>query len=218
MTWIKGFNFRATIAYVTDGADETYVLGSTNQSPEPYPTTRNGVTFGYTDTDNGTLQDRDRDSTNDRRLAGGHRPDESGTHFLTIFRVDLPAIGDYIIRLALGDATTACGSGTLTYARIRDNGNVLATLSGTTSAAQRFLDATGVERTNLNWVANNLSITKTFTSTIFELVLGDGATSAVQWPVAHLYLEQVPAISPVLSWAPSMSVAGGPRDKAFPSG
>src|SRR3990167_6684343 len=94
MAWDKGFDFRNTSAYVTDPADHTYVLHT-----ETYPTTRNGVTFGWSA---GTIDSRDRDSGIDARLAGINFGAATGT-----FRVDLPATGDYDVRIASGDASFA---------------------------------------------------------------------------------------------------------------
>src|SRR5205809_595690 len=94
MSWDKGFNFRDSIGYVTDGTNETYV----RDTGDVYPVTRNAVTFGW----NSNLGGADRNSAIDRRLAGLNYS-SPGTSFT--FQVDLTAPGTYDISLALGDAT-----------------------------------------------------------------------------------------------------------------
>lgn len=89
----KGFNFRFTSGYVTDGPNEAYVLTAT-----AYPTTRivggETVTFGWTLAPGSSL---DVDSTVDRRLAGYGEYSQSRN-----FRVEIPFAGLYDFRLAVG--------------------------------------------------------------------------------------------------------------------
>ncbi|HLM66577.1 MAG TPA: hypothetical protein VK358_03575, partial [Longimicrobium sp.] len=61
MAWNIGINFRATAGYVADGPGETYSVA------DAYPVTRGGATFGWTVLPS---SGRDRDSSQDRRLAG----------------------------------------------------------------------------------------------------------------------------------------------------
>ena len=61
--WAIGFDFRASSNYVTDPAGDTYVLPST-----AYPTTFNGVNFGWTNVS--LVQARNRSTGVDPRLAG----------------------------------------------------------------------------------------------------------------------------------------------------
>src|SRR5262245_50094126 len=140
MAWTKGFNFRSTSGFVTDAADDTYVLTNGSNQGEQYPTTRNSVTFGYTSLV--TLGDRDRNAGNNAKLAGIHFPDTEANE--TIFRVDLPATGNYRVRLAMGDPDNAS---TGQKVLIRDNGSTLATITGD-AAANSFRDATGTELTH----------------------------------------------------------------------
>jgi len=118
MAWDKGFNFRGTSGYVTDGANETYVLLG-----DAYPVTRNGVTFGWLS----APSSGDRDSTIDRRLAGINYTANDGASQRD-FQIDLPAAGDYIISLALGDHGF---TQTYQYWRLLDNTTVLATIADT---------------------------------------------------------------------------------------
>src|SRR5262245_51825396 len=102
MAWVKGLNFRNSAGFVTDAADDTYVIETSPGSGngEAYPVTRNGVTFGYT-TANSNVQVRDRNSGNNAKLAGMHFP--AGESPVNKVRVDLTAAGQYNVRLAMGD-------------------------------------------------------------------------------------------------------------------
>ena len=53
--WGIGFDYRATFGFVNDPPGDTYVLAST-----AYPTTFNGVTFGWANVN--LVQARDRDN------------------------------------------------------------------------------------------------------------------------------------------------------------
>jgi outer membrane protein assembly factor BamB len=171
----KGFNFRKSQAYVTDGANETYVLG------DLYPTTRNGVTFGWGT--NIANVNRDRVATNDRRLAGVNQQTNNGTQ--VTFRVDLPAPGTYQIHLALGDA----GFGQANqYLQILDNTTVLMTIDkrGVGTAAQQFYDATGALLTNTTWPTSEKPTTLTFASTTLNVVIGSPTSVTNSSTLAHL--------------------------------
>ena len=168
--WQKGFNFRATSGYVKDGANETYVIYGDN-----YPTTRNGVTFGWT---HPYVQTRDRNSGLDRRLAGTHYwTDET---WPIDFRIDLPATGSFEIRLAFGDASSDWPS----TVQIKDTDTVLFTVSGSTVAAH-FLDATGVDRTAAAWPGSNASVTQSFASQIFKAQANQNNGA-----FAHIFIKQ----------------------------
>lgn len=158
-----GINFRASSAYVTDGTGETYSLG------EAYPTTRGGLTFGWSANRTGTARDRGN-SGYDRRLAGTVF---SANSTPTDFRIDLPSTGTAQIRLAIGDLA----SSQLNRLQLLDGATVFATLSGDTTSTQ-FIDATGVIRTDVQWPANNVALSHTFTTTTFIVRVGDGVTSA----------------------------------------
>lgn len=178
MAWDKGFNFRATDSYVTDGADETYVRGNT----DAYPTTRNGVTFGWEDSIGGAI---DRASGNDRRLAGINYTSTTNHRF----RVDLPATGDYTVALAMGDAASsqeakwAWKDDTTTLGSISHNG---------TTAANYFYDPTDTEYTNLTWPGSNTAVQYTFATTIFRVQTN--GTLFVNPTIAHVFLSQVASV------------------------
>jgi len=91
--WQQGFDFRNTSTFVTDPPGDTYVL-----STMTYPTTVNGVTFGWT-TPN-LVQGRDRSTSVDPRLAGINYVSNGAP---ATFYVNLPSPGTYNLSLAMGD-------------------------------------------------------------------------------------------------------------------
>jgi hypothetical protein len=156
----KGINFRATSGFVTDAAGETYALG------EAYPTTRGGLTFGWSVSNTA--------NTRDRAVIAGQEQ-TAGINFTgntasIDFRIDLPSTGAATIRLASGDG----GGGSANHVQLLDGGVVFATIAGDL-ASSLWLDATGVARSN--WNATNAPITHTFTSTNFTIRAGDGTST-----------------------------------------
>jgi hypothetical protein len=114
-----GFNFRGTLGYVTDSANQSAVLG------ESYPTTYTmavsdeTIQAGWT---GGNVFTLDRDNVIDVRLAGinwvvNSTPDT--------FRIDLGATGTHDIFFALGDADAAQA---YQYLQLQDNGTPFFTL------------------------------------------------------------------------------------------
>jgi hypothetical protein len=144
-----GINFRATSGYVTDGAGETYDLGNA------YPQTRGGVTFGWADDRSGSS--RDRNSGNDRRLAGLVFANTTGTYW----RLDLPSAGTYDIYCACGDASATGSAEWL----LQDTTTTFKTLTDTSVAANSFVDATDVELTHANWPGSNAPTQRVFSTT-----------------------------------------------------
>jgi hypothetical protein len=175
-------SFRNTSGFVTD-ATGTYVLNT-----EAYPTTRDGYTFGWSAGIDGTDRSgADRDAAvTDKRLAGINYAAVSGTQCK--FRVDLPAAGDYTVRLAIGD-TGFDQSGQRQVFTVYDNVTSKLVIDKATGPAQdHYYDATGVDRTEAAWPASNLpSAAITFASTIFNLFVGDPATSGT-CVLAHMQI------------------------------
>src|SRR5262245_61944068 len=174
MSFDVGINFRATSGYVTDGTGETYSLG------EAYPTTRGGATFGWV-VDN-TANSRDRDNTNDRRLAGINFTNSGGRYF----QIDLPAAGTYQVYAAAGDAGSG-GNGALWD--FCDTNAVLASLTGDLIAQNEFKDGSDVQRTAAAWPGSNAPVTLTFSTTAFRLKLRTPATN--NNVIAHLRIQSV---------------------------
>lgn len=171
-----GLNFRATSGYVTDEANQTYVLGDT------YPTTRGGVTFGF----DSALVDgtRDRSTSVDVRLAGIN---QSPTDSVRNFRVDLSATGDYVICIAAGDAVFSQSN---LYLEVLDDSTSKFTLGCSGSnclVGGNFFDASDTERTAAAWPAGQTCVAATFATTTFKLKLGTGSGSTLG-TVAHLQI------------------------------
>jgi hypothetical protein len=172
---LKGFNFRSTSGYVTDAADCTYVLAA-----DTYPTSRGGVTFGWTAAPTGHI---DRSNAVDARCAGIAYTFGAVTATL---RIDLPAPGSYTIRAAFGDQGSAQAAMRLT---IKDTSTPKIAIGPVAQAAGEFYDITGTLHTSsANWVANNSSSTQTFDTTIMNVDIGpaDSASSTL----AHLFISQ----------------------------
>ena len=178
MAWSIGINFRATGGYVADGPGETYCVA------DAYPVTRGGATFGWTVLPS---SGRDRDSSQDRRLAGINQM-LNGTG-VAEFRLDLPQPGTYELRLAFGD--TVHGQGPL-RAEILDASTRLALIEdydGIPPAS--FADATGTTRTAAAWLSGNAPIRLAFTGTALTLRLGTLVAQPDASKIAHLQITRV---------------------------
>ena len=179
MAFKEGFNFRATVGYVTDPADTQFVAGT-----DTYPTTANGVTFGWSSVTGNT---RDRNSGIDARLAGiVFSPNAAGPQIT--FRVDLDSAVEHEITLAVGDATSQQDN---VYCDLQDNTTSFRTIDESPVPSQDFVDATDVVRTSAaDWVSNNAVETRTFTSTILRAVIGHPSASEGSSVMAHLSIEE----------------------------
>ena len=168
-----GLNFRATSGYATDGTNETYVLAG-----DTYPTTRGGVTFGYTGgmpSGNG----RNRSTSVDRRLAGMHFDSSTAD---AVFRLDLPAAGSYEVRMALGESTLANTHG----GDLTDGVSTLISIPNASNSTP-FTDSTNVAHTSGNWPTNNNPAAVTFTTTTaFFNYVGTGNVCC-----AHLFFKRL---------------------------
>lgn len=170
----RSINFRDSLGYVTDGTDEAFCRGS------------NGTYSGLVTTFSSDLSGnaRDRNSGNDRRLAGiVFSP--SGT--ATDITITLPdGTGDYEFGIALGDGTTYWTNALL---ELFDNTTSFATIGGDTGGGtttnNQFFDASDTLRTAAAWPGSHTLITRTMTSTTLVLRLG-GAAGTIS-PIAHLY-------------------------------
>ena len=170
MPFDQGFDFRDTLAYVTDPAGSNFTFS------DGYPITIGSATAGYDQGSPGTpIQTRNRNSGNDARIAGMHFSNSTAE---MRFRVDLPSTGDYTIHLALGDASYSVDC----YVEIQDTTTILSTVQGNTGAANSFLDATQTVYTAANWPGSETGILLTFTTTILRVRVG------VQTPAKSGYL------------------------------
>ncbi len=181
--WIKGWNFRATPGFVSDGPNETWFT-----SFDAYPVSRNGVTFG---TSGGSFESRDRTNTLDRRLAGQIQVANASPTQGRV-RINVPGPGDYRVRLAVGDAGFAQSYQSVV---IRDGigGPAVVTIdepAGT--GAGQWLDASGVTRTASGWVANNQAVVISVTGQVIEVVVGEpGTAQTTSSTISHLLLQKL---------------------------
>src|ERR1035438_4448049 len=197
--WQQGFDFRATAGFVTDPANTTYVLSTTG-----YPTTVDGVTFGWVIP--GQVQSRNRSTTVDPRLAGVNYVSNGAP---ASFVVNLPAPGTYNLSLAMGDeGYTQCW--TLCQVQFLDGSTILGTVTGTPMAAH-FEDARGNNWTAAAWPGSNVALPVTLTGTRLTVSVGTNHSTGDVTPIAYLGVSQ-PSGSPnfTVSASPaSLSVAQG---------
>lgn len=162
-----GINCRATSTYVTDGANDDYSLGGTGTRTGP-----GGHQHAWAVDKTAGARDRST-STGDSRLAGVIQHANGGSP--TTFTVSLPdGAGTYNFRLALGDASFSHTDMKLV---LKDGGTTLVTVSGNTSGAGRWFDATGVERSDATWPGSNATAEVVFSGSTATIELGNTAGS-----------------------------------------
>lgn len=158
-----GVDFRATVGFVTDPPGYTVNVGT-----------------GWTAPPTGA---RDRSRTVDPRLAGCvFVLNETGV--TAIYSVSVQP-GPYLLRLALGDATTVQRQNCLLY----DGSRPLATVAedhGTQGGT--FLDATGIARTAATWSTSNAARALTLESGTLRLLLGNAVSGLASTTIATLSL------------------------------
>lgn len=179
----NGINFRATSGFVTDGTDETFCLEADN-----YSVTRGGITFGWEAGSNQSA--RNRNAALDRRLAGTHFVNNSGTGQHD-FRFDLDNAVEHDVVAAFGDVNSSSPNyinlldTTTSYKIIDEAGG---------HGSNEWWDANGVLRTSeSDWVNNNVSISRVFTTTIARFRLGTPTDETGFSDVAHIRLDEVAA-------------------------
>jgi len=187
-----GWNFRNTAGFVTDNTSQLYGLGYA----DVYPRTRtpvgysNAVTFGR---GSGSIAQSDRSNAVDPRFAGVIRRGNA-LSLIGGWQVDLPAAGDYEIRIAAGDTANASGC-TRFQIRDTDGTTVLAECDTGTSVPQdQYQDATCVLRTEANWAATNVAQTVTISAGSPPKVwifLGAGSCATENSNIAHLRIKQL---------------------------
>lgn len=165
MAFDTGFDFRGTLAYVTDPANCFYV-----SSAMVYPDSSDfgGTTAGWT-FDNGTFNDEN--ATNDPRLAGRCYA-SNGFSSYNEFRVHLPATGSYSIVVAMGDATGSWNN----YLQLIDgssSGTTFQTLTNIQPTANTFNDANGNIFSEASFFASQVPVVHTFTTQDLLVRWGD---------------------------------------------
>jgi hypothetical protein len=177
--WQQGFDFRSTSSFVTDPPGDTYVLPTTT-----YPTTANGVTYGWVKTL--LVHGRNRSTSDDPRLAGINFVANGSP---ATFYVDLPSAGTYNLSLALGDAgwqecSVEC------QVQFLDGSTVLATVTGGPIGAGYFYDAQGGRWPAAAWPANNVSQQITLTGTRLTMTVGTNTSTGDFTTVAFMGITQ----------------------------
>ncbi len=179
-TWAHGFSFRATSSFVADAAGNTYSNG------ENYPTTRtvggHVLTVGW---EGGAPELRDR-SAAAGMLAGVAQIQTFAGYTTRTFRVDLPAPGNYLVRLAAGDQQY----GNRAFFELRDGDAVLMAVPETAVIAGQYLDATRTVRSLTQWPAANVAVPMTFKTTTARLVLKRPSTTSSV--ISFLSFERMP--------------------------
>lgn len=191
MAWtnVKGFNFRNTSGFVTDGTNETFDLGAAY----PRSVTIDGDTFNVGWDTSIAANTRDRSATADRRMAGIAFRTNS-TAGVNKWRIDLPSAGQYTVRVAMGDHDNPRTN--ILY-RILDNTTAISTVGspGVATVADGFADAQGnAWGSEAAWISSNVAVTGTWATTTFFLEIGDasGINGDIS-VVAHLDIVQVSA-------------------------
>ena len=198
--WQQGFDFRNTAAFVTDPPGDTYVLPTMK-----YPTTANGVTFGWVKTS--LVQGRDRNAKLDPRL--------SGVNFATngspaTLYVDLPSPGTYNLSLALGDAGyQACW--VQCQIQFLDGNTVVATVTKGSTNLGYFYDMAGNNWSAAAWPGSNVSQQVTLTGSRLTVVVGTNNASGDSTPIAFLGVAQA-------SGAPNFTISASPASLTVQQG
>jgi hypothetical protein len=189
-----GIDFRNTYGFVTDPTNCSAEIDTSADYPH---ITKQGITVGWEQAPTSTV---DRSAVIDARLAGCHfvtAPAQSN------FRIDLPAAGAYRIALAIGQASSSAGGQTV---ELFDGASSLgAIVSGGSTAAGQFYDATGTLRTTAAlWVSGQQQITQSFATTILRLKVGM-STGVNNATLAHVSVVQLAGITGTSSLSASIN-------------
>lgn len=196
-----GFNFRATAGFVTDKAQNTFVIN------DVYPTTRNGLRFGWNTAGTGTVA---LDRSNGEDISAGINCQQN-TGAQRTFRVDVPVPGRYQLRLILGDVAFGQRQA---YARVSDGATPLFTLDSTILPAADFpvvagnaMDAGGVSNFPMStWDEFNRAREVTLTGTVLNVTIGSPAAGLDFSCLAHLEVVALDYIAAPITQAPPVQV------------
>jgi hypothetical protein len=177
--WSAGFDFRNSAGYVGDPPGDTYVLSST-----AYPTTSNGVTYGWMNTS--LVQARDRNARLDPRLAGINFATNGSP---ATFYVDLPSSGTYNLALALGDAGyMSCW--VQCQVQFLDGNTVLANVTVGSDNLGYFYDPKANNWSAAAWPTSNVSQQVTLVGTRLKVIVGASQAGGDSTPIAFLGVAQ----------------------------
>ena len=190
MAYPQGINFRATEGYVTDISPADFDAGTAFNPTYPL-TTAQGNTVGWEGA--GGIDTRDRSTAPDARLAGINFVPAGGSNTVD-YRFDLTSTGDWKMGLACGDYSGVQGPMRIEiFDTSTSRGRLVDDVS--TSAAARFFDASGVERTDVTWPTDHVLVTKNFTTTICRFRVGGSNLGGVT-VIAHAYVESAGSAIP----------------------
>ncbi len=186
--WSQGFDFRNTAGFVSDPPNYNPVLPATN-----YPTTVNGVTFGWTTP--GLVQGEDRNTLVDPRLAGMNSA-QNGTP--STFAISLPSPGTYNLALAMGD-DGAAQCGTQCQVQFLDGDTVVDTVTGGPTNQGYFYDAASNNWSDEAWPTSNVSQQVTVAGNSLTVVVGTNNATGDLTPIASLAVTQMPSYTMLAS-------------------
>lgn len=177
MAWIAKINFRSTTAGpgagVSEGVREIKLISLTDTSAgvgEIYDVARsNGIDIIHTGWTSASVDTRDRSDVPGVHFAGLHM---NGLNTNTL-QLDLPNTGQFDIRIASGDYSNAQATNKW---EIYDDTTLLISSTSGTSAPQKFIAQDGQEYDYSVWDAVP-AVRKTFATTTFNLILGNGAAA-----------------------------------------
>ena len=192
MSYPQGIDFRGTLGFVTDPAN----CSMENSAGISYPrVTAQGNTVGWEDAVNNSV-DRSAYAGDAAKVSGIAFGNNGGGHTTARYRFDLPSTGNYKFRVGAGDA----GGINDVKVELFDTTTSLAVLVGThtTSGADRFYDATDIQRTShTDWSTNQaLSASMSFATTICRLKMGPEGPNS--WVISHLWAESAGGPAPIL--------------------
>jgi hypothetical protein len=179
----QGINFRQTVGFIDDGANEYAEAGLGFSITLTYPTTTaEGNTVGWEQMDAGVTS-RDRNNLNDRRLAGVAFCEACGA----TYRIDIRSPGNKNIRFAAGDNDYGLGA----HIEIFDTNISLGILANrTNSGANVYTDAMNMEYSEVDWLKNNSPTLLVFSTSILRFKLFSVAADTTE--IAHFYVEDGP--------------------------
>ena len=189
-------DFRNTDGFVNDPPNYNPVLLTTN-----YPTTVNGVSFGWT-----TPGLRKVKTAIPSSILGWRAcPAQNGTPS-TFSSTCLPLT--YSLALAMGDDASGTQCGTQCQVQFLDGSTVVATVTGGPTNQGYFYDAVGNNWSDANWPTNNVSQQVTIAGNALTVVVGTNNATGDLTPIASLAVTQIPTFT--LSASPSsLSVLQG---------
>jgi len=217
MAWTtkKGFNFRYTLAYVTDNAGEIAVIADTN-SLRSYPQslTLDSDTFnvGWTvggGNDGGRDRSTSSPSSSDHRTAGVQA--NTSANAVYTWRIDAgTAAGQYKLWMALCDIGNGTG-GTVTFAVRDSNGTLVSQSALAALTSNQVYDINGVKySTAAAWAAAADGAGTAITVNTTDTGNGNGG------PIFYIDIGTASALAPLSHFAVQYLSGGGAPANQYP--